>query len=517
MLSSFVAPLLLALSAAARLEPPKPLPPLPPAEGGLHALAYKSGYFKQLIDHTNPSLGTFNMRYWVDSTFYKAGGPIIMFTPGEDAADGFTSYLSNTTLNGQIAQKLNGATVLIEHRYFGDSNPNYELTVDSLQHLTVQQAIDDLAYFAQTVTLPFTGGDAVKPDTTPWILVGGSYSGALAAYAVANQPDVFWAGYSSSGVVQGIVDFYDYFKPIQENMPKNCSSDVAAVIAHFDSVANNATAFNALKAQFGLSDVSAQSDVTGALRYNLWDWQSLQPYSGPNQQFFQFCDALEVDGGKVAPATGFGLDHALEAWGSYLTNTYLPMICGHDDMETCLGTPPPDSEYYTNDYTPNSARSWSWMTCNQFGFFQDSPPTGQTTLVSRLVQPSADETKCQWTFPAAFSSPPVPNVQQTNSMYGGWDMKVDRVFFAAGSRDPWRAATMGAEGVTPPNIDPSNIGLSDGFHCSDLLTQAGTVDSSVLAVQQAGLTKISQWVKEFVPASKRRSVERDYAYPVRRA
>ena len=60
---------------------------------------------------------------------------------------------------------------------------------------------------------------------------------------------------------------------------------------------------------------------------------------------------------------------------------------------TCLGTPPPDSEYYSDVYTPNAARSWDWMTCNQFGFFQDSPPTTETALVSRLVQPSADEVR----------------------------------------------------------------------------------------------------------------------------
>ena len=73
---------------------------------------------------------------------------------------------------------------------------------------------------------------------------------------------------------------------------------------------------------------------------------------------------------------------------------------------------------------------------------------------------------------------------------------------------------MAAENVTPPNTDPSNIGISDGFHCSDLLTESGTVDSTVLAVQKAGLSKLSQWVKEFVPAAKKREVERSYGYPV---
>ena len=34
--------------------------------------------------------------------------------------------------------------------------------------------------------------------------------------------------------------------------------------------------------------------------------------------------ALEVNNGVSAPPAGWGLDHALRAWGSYFTNTYLP-------------------------------------------------------------------------------------------------------------------------------------------------------------------------------------------------
>ena len=70
--------------------------------------------------------------------------------------------------------------------------------------------------------------------------------------------------------------------------------------------------------------LGARFDVVHAVRNNLWDWQSLSPTSGGGT-FFEFCDALEVDAnGNHAPAAGFGLQHALSAWGSYLTNTYLP-------------------------------------------------------------------------------------------------------------------------------------------------------------------------------------------------
>lgn len=73
---------------------------------------------------------------------------------------------------------------MLEHRFFGFSNPRPDLTVKSLQLLNIQQAIDDLAYFANNVKLPMPGGDKVQPGRAPWILVGGSYSGALTSWTV---------------------------------------------------------------------------------------------------------------------------------------------------------------------------------------------------------------------------------------------------------------------------------------------------------------------------------------------
>jgi hypothetical protein len=51
----------------------------------------------------------------------------------------------------------------------------------------------------------------------------------------------------------------------------------------------------------------------------MWDWQSLQPTSTDNQ-FYKFCDALEVKNGANAPAKGWGPDHALQAWGNFWTD-----------------------------------------------------------------------------------------------------------------------------------------------------------------------------------------------------
>ena len=73
---------------------------------------------------------------------------------------------------------------MLEHRFYGLSNPYPDLSVASLKVHTIQQAIDDLEYFAKNVKLPQPNGDSVAPGQAPWVLIGGSYSGALTSFTV---------------------------------------------------------------------------------------------------------------------------------------------------------------------------------------------------------------------------------------------------------------------------------------------------------------------------------------------
>jgi hypothetical protein len=97
----------------------------------------------------------------------------------------YSGYLTNRTITGTTAQKNNGSVVILEHRFYGLSNPAPDLSGKSLQGLhTIQQAIDDLEYFAFNVKLPQPDGDNLTPDKAPWILAGGSYSGALTSWTM---------------------------------------------------------------------------------------------------------------------------------------------------------------------------------------------------------------------------------------------------------------------------------------------------------------------------------------------
>ncbi|KAJ7437078.1 peptidase S28 [Mycena galericulata] len=463
---------------------------------------YNTTYtFQQLIDHNNPSRGTFTQRFWFTYEFYEAGGPIILFTPGEINAAGYFGYLTNKTINGQIAQQENGAAVVLEHRFYGFSNPLPDLSVNSLRLHTIQQAIDDLEYFTQNVDLPMPNGNKFKPATTPWILVGGSYSGALTSWTMVNKPGLFAAGYASSAVVEAILDFWQYFEPERLFMAANCSADIEAVIAHVDQVftGSNEAAIQSIKKSFGMGDVTHLDDVAGSLRENLWDWQSLSLADGASGVFFQFCDALEVKDGVNAPATGWGLDHALVAWSSYWTTTYLALVCGDDNAEDCLGTYDTSQSYWTNITINNSNRSWFWIVCTEVGFLQESPPPGAPALVSRLIQPAYDLRQCQQMFPEAFPTPPNVQTAQTNSLYKGWNVSISNIFFGNGERDPWRYSTVSAPGVLLQSTPSHPIGVGEGYHCADLLTQEGQANPSVAAVQAHGLASMKTWIAAWKP------------------
>ena len=132
--------------------------------------------------------------------------------------------LTNRTLQGAFAQTNSGAAIVLEHRFFGQSDPFPQMNVQTLAVHNVAQAIEDLVYFAQNVVLPMPGGDTdgIRPHKVPWVLSGGSYAGALTSWTLnkcvvaimnnfvlvkfifARKPGIFWAGYSTSGVVQPI-------------------------------------------------------------------------------------------------------------------------------------------------------------------------------------------------------------------------------------------------------------------------------------------------------------------------
>ncbi|KAK4233586.1 hypothetical protein C8A03DRAFT_38691 [Achaetomium macrosporum] len=481
------------------------------------------GTFDQLIDHANPSLGTFKQRYWYGTQYWAGpGSPIYLVTPGEQSGEGFNrTWLGSARLSGLMANQTGGAVVILEHRYWGESSPFQELTVANLTHLTLENALKDHTYFARNFVPPFDTSGASAPDKAPWVFIGGSYSGALAGWLAALEPGTFWAYYSSSGVVEAIGDFWQYFAPVQEATPKNCSADVNAVVNYVDFTLTFGTAKQkkALKDKFLLGDLE-DADFAAALEWGPWQWQSGQFYSVKNTgytPFYRFCDYVENvwpnSTNKVPGARGVGLSKALDGYAKYMKEEIIPGMCESSGYAEWNGTYNVGcfqnlnaSNVAYKDLTPGNYinRQWMWMLCNEpFEWWQNGAPLTRPTLVSRLVNANYWRKQCPLLFPEGnFGIAKGERAQDVNSWTGGWNaLNTTRAMHTNGEWDPWRDATLSSQfrpggPVKSTKQLPVRL-VKGGTHCSDLYGPNWEVNEGVRQLALDAVENITEWVGEF--------------------
>ena len=450
---------------------------------------------------------------------------------------GYQSYLTTNRTTGVEAQQIGAAVIVIEHRYWGMSSPFSDLTTANMTYLTLPNAIADLTYFAQNAQLPFTNNGTIKSNAAdvPWVLMGGSYSGNLAAWTESVAPGTFWAYHASSAPVEAVSDYYGYFLPVQEGMAANCSKDLSSIVDYMDGVFTNGSATEVanLKAMFNLTDLNA-TDIGAALENGPWLWQGNQFYTGYSA-FFQFCDYIEgaittsADGTTNVPTNvtagpdGVGLQKALQGYATWWNTVQFPGYCeGYGYFQgtynsDCLNTYNASNPMYTDTSLSNTVdRQWVWMTCNEpFGYWQDGAPTSRPSIVSRLVTADYWIRQCYLYFPTGpdgqtFGIAQGKTEADVNNYTGGWELSLNsgRLIFANGGTDPWREATVSSDlrpdgpaqstARAPINIVPG------GFHTSDLITENGQMNASCQAVIDKEVQQLAQWVAEF-PAPGRTS------------
>ncbi|KAK5107466.1 hypothetical protein LTR62_001264 [Meristemomyces frigidus] len=494
----------------------------PGGDDGTPAPTMGNTTFTQLLDHNNPSAGTFQQWFMYDTTYYKGpGSPIILFTPGEVNASAYTSYLTTSRTTGVLAEKVGAAVIVIEHRYWGMSSPYSELTTANMTYLTLDQAVHDFTYFAQHVQLPFAHYPSNAKDV-PWVWMGGSYSGALSAWIESIAPGTFWAYYASSAPVEAISDYWGYFLPVQEGMPQNCSKDVNLVIDYMDNVLETGSDEEVLKLKtmFGLQNVTHNDDFMGVLENGPWLWQSNQFYTNYSG-FFRWCDAIEgmtnATNTTVRPGPeGVGLQAALAGYASWVNTTYLPGACesyGYGVFNGtyntyCFNTYDPTSPLFTDTSLSNMVdRQWEWLLCNEpFGYWQDGAPQGRSTLVSRLVNADYWTRQCGLYFPTeegvTYGIATGKTETAENAYTGGWFIdNSTRLLYINGGYDPWREASVSSElrpsgplqssAAVPVNIVPG------GFHTSDLVSRNGVANASVQAVIDRNVAQMVTWIGEW--------------------
>ncbi|KHN94776.1 Peptidase S28 [Metarhizium album ARSEF 1941] len=478
----------------------------------------KAATFQQLIDHENPSLGTFTQRYWYNAEFYGGpGSPVVLNAPGEYAADDFIGYTTNLTLPGVFAQTNGGAALILEHRYWGGSSPYQNLTTETLQYLTLNQSIRDLVHFARNVQLPFDPDGSSRPDKAPWVLSGCSYPGALTAWTHHLAPGTFWAYHCSSAVVQTIGDFWQYFAPIEAALPRNCTADLKRINRYFQAVLTNGTAAarDRLKSRFGF-DGLADDDFVSAIDGSLGNWQGQQFYSGYTD-IFKMCDYMETTNGTSVPGPeGVGVCQSLKGLARFWREYVLPGpgSCSKNaawdgyPRLACYDSHNATYPVYTDTSVDNPYnRQWMWFLCNEaFEYWQAGSKKSTVGFPAPLYSVEYWRVQCPLYFPD-INGHQVGMVrgaraEDVNRRTGGWaNVNTTRLVWVNGEYDPWRSASVASDfrpggPFVGDEARPSYV-IPRAAHCNDMIIKNARVNSGAKKVVDAEVSKMKDWVDAF--------------------
>ncbi|KAI2707434.1 hypothetical protein CBS147332_7088 [Penicillium roqueforti] len=447
-------------------------------------------YVSLPIDHSNSSVGDYQNRYWVSEEHYQAGGPVFIYDVGEGNAESSAqTFLGNsTTFFYQLVRDFGGIGIVWEHRYYGDSLPynvSRNMTPEHLQYLNNKQALADIPFFAANFTRENYSDVNLTPSATPWVMVGGSYSGMRAAFTRHLYPDTIYASYASSAPVEARIDMSVYFDQVYDGMVayghSNCTSDIKAALEYIDEeLSKSKSSAAAIKRKFfgEGAEKNSNGDFTAALTIIYYYYQSYGMEGGLGS-LGSFCEHMETDPktSAAAPPHGFapsrGKKYAAERYASWppftqLVNMNLNTNCkkleASDPLVCDLGAPSTDPDTI----------SWTWQYCTEWGFFQ-TDNFGPHSLLSRYQTLDYAQEYCERSFPEAVKKglfPKHPQVDAINTETGGWTIRPSNVYWSGGQFDPWRTLSPLAAGT---RLAPQGVSLTTEIPKCNVETAENTV------------------------------------------
>ncbi|KAJ5885379.1 hypothetical protein N7495_009889 [Penicillium taxi] len=443
----------------------------------IHEIAHESDsdninseYVDVPVDHGNSSLGTYQNRYWVSDKYYQQGGPVFIYDVGEASAESSARIQlgNDSSLLASMLFEFGAMGIVWEHRYYGDSLP-FPVTNDTppgqFEFLNNRQALADIPFFAETFSHPSYKNVDLTPSATPWVMVGGSYSGMRAAFTRHEYPETIFASFASSAPVEARIDMSIYFEQVYAAMVSNgrfnCTRDIKAAYEWIDGELekNESTAAEVKKLFFGEgAEVNSNGDFTAALS-GVYGFFQAYGLGGGEGGLGALCEHMETDeSGEVAGPHGFapsqGKEYAARRFASWpvfveLINVNYNTNCGQLDPDQPL-------ECALNPKaTDPDTIAWTWQFCTEWGYYQ-SNNVGPHSLLSRYQTLDYIQYTCNRQFPEAVEENILPKqaeVDKTNYQTGGWNIRPSNVYWSGGQFDPWRTlSTLATESIAPQDV-----------------------------------------------------------------
>uniref|UniRef100_A0A240PKZ5 Prolylcarboxypeptidase n=1 Tax=Anopheles epiroticus TaxID=199890 RepID=A0A240PKZ5_9DIPT len=387
-------------------------------------------FFTTEVDHfNNQDLATWSNRYLSLMDHFVEGGPVLIFLSGDTPLD--PSMIDDGTLINEMARDMGGAVFALETRFYGESQPVGDLTVESLRLLNTDQILADVADFVVHVRRTVVDNPFAHP-----LVTGTGLGGGLATWFRVRYPHLVDATWSSSGFIRAVYDFQEFSSGWAETAIEVGSNECYNRIFITFHVAQNL-----IDAGFGdvlyeklnlCSPIDSEDRIAVSYFFSVL-MTSIELYTLRNGNVDEFrivCDDISND--------DFGT--SLEAFANWFNQQFAAddgcVIINFDQfVETLKQTSA------TTEFGQTGERQVLYQQCTEYGWFittdSDLQPFGERVQME-LYHEMCRRVFGDWITPQLMFR----STMRMNERFGGDTPNVMQIHFTNGAFDPWRRASI---------------------------------------------------------------------------
>ncbi|KAK6936131.1 Peptidase S28 [Dillenia turbinata] len=435
---------------------------------------FQTFYYTQTLDHFNykpESYKTFQQRYVINFKYWggsNAGAPIFAYMGAEAPLD---DDLEGIGFLNDNAPRFNALQVYIEHRFYGESIPagSFEEAINNSSirgYFNSAQALADYAEVLRHVK------ENLSAESSPIIVIGGSYGGMLASWFRLKYPHIALGALASSAPILYFEDitpqngYYSIVTKDFKEASENCYETIRKSWSEIDRVASEANGLAFLSNKFKtcakLNNSSELKDYldtmyTVAAQYN----------HPPNYPVTMVCG---------------GIDGASE--GNDTLSRIFSGVVGYIGNRSCY-----DTSVYSRP--TETSVGWAWQRCSEMVM-----PIGRdntTMFPPELFDLETFIKDCSSKYGVS------PRPYWVTTYYGGHDIKLilrrfaSNIIFSNGLRDPYSSGGV-LEDISATVLA---IATKNGSHCLDILPADETDPLWLIEQREKEVTIIEGWIKEY--------------------
>jgi hypothetical protein len=291
-------------------------------------------------------------------------------------------------------------------------------------------------------------------DDAKFIVFGGSYPGALAAWFRAKYPHLVVGGVASSAPVHAVVEMISYNQVVGSSLRyfggdacydavQKASGKVYSLLQSDNGRMELSRAFNTCQPLLGASkfdDATFESNVVGPI-------QGTCQYNNdkPSHATFNLDDVCDYMT-KGDAYQGLVNMSALFQAGECMDISYQNMI---KEMEI------------TEFDGERSSRQWTYQVCQEFGYLQTNSAPDEPFYPLKDVNLAYFEAQCK----DIFGVNALPDTSFATANYGGLDLTTTQLVIPDGSIDPWHSLAI-INNTATPTMYP--VFIEGTAHCADM-------------------------------------------------